>query len=301
MEKQFNLETLRSFVVFSETLNFTHAAELLYISQPALHVRVQELAEFVGFPLYRRVGRKLELTEHGVKVARFGRDIQQHAQTFYNEITTGASEETIVLAAGEGAYLYLLGDGIRQFVRNREHRLKLLTMDKDHIFESIKSGRADLGVAALDARPSEFECQTLARVEQCLVMPKNHALSKKRQLTLTDLRGEKLIVPPENRPHRQVLSSLLQSAGIDWHVAVEASGWELMLHFVKLGLGLAVVNSFCTIPRQLVAKPIKDLPQIHYYVFNLKGSVRRREVSLLKENLHSGIPQFCIPSRERSR
>lgn len=32
-----------------------------------------------------------------------------------------------------------------------------------------------------------------------------------------------------------MLSQLLQSAQVDWSVAVEASGWELMLYLVRIG------------------------------------------------------------------
>jgi LysR family transcriptional regulator, low CO2-responsive transcriptional regulator len=111
-------------------------------------------------------------------------------------------------------------------------------------------------------------------------MPASHALSRKKTLRLSDLAGAKLIVPPADRPHRQMLATALQSRGVKWEVAVEAGGWELMLHFAKLGVGLAIVNSFCRIPRGLVARPIRDLPQISYYVFHLKGNVTTAQSAL---------------------
>jgi LysR family transcriptional regulator, low CO2-responsive transcriptional regulator len=66
-----------------------------------------------------------------------------------------------------------------------------------------------------------------------------------------------------------MLSHMLQSAQVEWHVAVEASGWELMLQFVRLGLGLAVVNACCRLPRGLLGRPMPELPFLQYYVFQL--------------------------------
>ncbi|MFD0541615.1 LysR family transcriptional regulator [Actinomadura luteofluorescens] len=55
-------DALASFAVFADHLNFTRAAEALHISQPALHVKVQKLADTLGRPLYTRQGRRLALT-----------------------------------------------------------------------------------------------------------------------------------------------------------------------------------------------------------------------------------------------
>ncbi|MBU6951758.1 LysR family transcriptional regulator [Hahella sp. HN01] len=49
---------IESFLVFSECMNFTHAAERLHISQPALHVKIKKLSEQLQTPLYRKSGGK---------------------------------------------------------------------------------------------------------------------------------------------------------------------------------------------------------------------------------------------------
>ena len=69
-------ESLAAFVVFAEQLNFTRAATLLHVSQPALHTRIRKLGEQLGVPLYRRVGRQLALTDAGREVVRFARELE---------------------------------------------------------------------------------------------------------------------------------------------------------------------------------------------------------------------------------
>ena len=61
---------------------------------------------------------------------------------------------------------------------------------------------------------------------------------------------------------RSVVLALAQH-GAEPVVAVEASGWSPMLNFVRLGLGLAVVNSICELPRGVVGVPLRDLPRLH--------------------------------------
>lgn len=275
------LDTIRTFVAFADRLNFTHAAEHLHISQPALFAKIGQLSEQLGVPLYTRRGRRLELTSHGALVARFGRELEERSRVFVDTLHSGASRQPVVLAAGEGAFLYLLGGAIRDFIRRAEVPLRLLTLNREGVLDAIESGRAHLGVASIDTVPPGVKATLLCKLDQMLVMPNNHPLARKRRVTLSSLRHERLVVPPASRPHRQMLAAALQSAGVDWEVAVEASGWELMLHFVRLGLGLAVVNSHCKIPRGLTARVLSELPQIHYHLFHLEGAAESEPVARL--------------------
>lgn len=59
------LRHLRYFVTLAETLNFTRAAELLYISQSALSQQVADMEGELGVRLFRRTKRTVELTGSG--------------------------------------------------------------------------------------------------------------------------------------------------------------------------------------------------------------------------------------------
>lgn len=58
-----------------------------------------------------------------------------------------------------------------------------------------------------------------------------------------------------------------------------------MLRFVLLGLGLAVVNEFCRLPRGLVGRPLGGLPQLHYFLLHRPGVDRLEHVLRLKKSL----------------
>ena len=79
-------------------------------------------------------------------------------------------------------------------------------------------------------------------------MPRGHRLARAARVHLRDLAGERLIVPPPEARHRQTLTRVLGAAGIDWEIALEASGWPLMLEYTRLGVGLAIVNDICRLP-----------------------------------------------------
>jgi DNA-binding transcriptional LysR family regulator len=61
----FQTRSLRSFIVLAEELNFTRAAERLYLTQQALSAQMKRLETEVGSSLFSRTTRSVELTAAG--------------------------------------------------------------------------------------------------------------------------------------------------------------------------------------------------------------------------------------------
>jgi len=74
---QINLPTelLRTFVTVIEVESYTHAAELLGRTQPAISLQMKRLEELVGAPLIVRKGRGVALTERGEAMIGHARQI----------------------------------------------------------------------------------------------------------------------------------------------------------------------------------------------------------------------------------
>lgn len=294
-----SLDALLAFAEFAEDGNFSHAALRLHISQPALHAKITKLGGVIGQPLYLRRGRSIEITDVGRRVQRLARELAASTVAFQEELLHRDAALPAVLAAGEGAYLYLLGPGIRAHLAQGRHRLELVTADGPGVLESLRCGRTQLGVAALETLPRDLSAEPLTRVAQVLAMPRKHPLAARRTIRLKDLSGAELIVPPAGRPHRTMLSQLLQSAQVEWQVAVEASGWELMLHLTRLGMGVTVVNACCHIPAGLVARPIPELPTVQYHLIHRRESMPAGVIAL-REQLRSHAEAWRGGSRSRA-
>lgn len=260
------LDWLDAFLAFSESLNFTHAAEVLHISQPALHVKIRKLSESIGVPLYHKQGRQLFLTREGREIQAFAREIGERQHSFLAEIRNGTKTQPVKLAAGEGAYLYLLGPAIKELQTSAEHPISLISTDGPKTIDALLSGEAHVGVSAITSVPDEIRLTPLTVVNQVVVVPKNHRFSKKKTVRLSDLEDEDLILPTSGRPHRLAIEQALANQHISANIVIEANGWEVILHFVKLGLGISIVNSCCNIPATMIALPIPELPSLTYHI-----------------------------------
>lgn len=261
------LETLR---IFAEDPNLTHTAQRRHLSQPAVHLQLARLAESVGSALYRRVGRRLVLTEVGEALARHAVDVRTREAEVLGRLSGEEQSSPAVLAAGEGALLYLLGPALSAFA-HEGGRVLVRTRDREGTVAAIKNGEAHLGVTTLDADVPRLVDVPLVTAVPVLAMPRTHRLARRRVLRLADLEGERLVVPPRGRPLREAIAGALGGAGVRWQVAVEATGWAPILHFVALGLGVAVVNGCCALPKGVIGRPIEGLPRARYRIVWAEG------------------------------
>ena len=272
---------LASFIAFAEELNFTRAAARLHVSQPAFHVQIRKLGEALGVTLYERVGRGLALTAKGRELLAFARETRDETNAFLERLSGDGTPATTVLAAGEGTLLYVLGAALQAHAAQGA-RLRILTRDRHGTLEALATREAHLGVAALEVVPDGVRATSLRRAGMVLAMRRGHRLARAARVHLRDLTGERLIVPPPEARHRQTLARVLGAAGIDWEIALEATGWPLMLEYTRLGAGLAIVNDICRLPAGTVAVPIPELPAIDYYLLESVGRRRAASVESLR-------------------
>ena len=253
-------DRLEAFVVFGESRNLTRAADALHLSQPSLHAKLRKLAEEVGAPLYRRVGRQLVLTSTGKRLLQHGREQRDRDARFVAGLR-GSPQRPIVLAAGAGSLRYLLGEGIAEYLTDPPAPLQLRTLDAGAALAAVEDGCAHAAVGVFSSVPPDLSATVLAEVGSVLLVPEEHRL--RSSASLDDLADTSLIVPPPGAPQRVHLEVALSSR-VDWTAAVEARGWDLALHLASLGLGLAVVNDFCPAPPGLRAVALPELGTVVY-------------------------------------
>ena len=292
-------ELLRAFVAFADELHFTRAAERVGLSQPALFERVQRLGAVLDAELYRRVGRGVELTERGRALEAYAREVLAHAHGFEARFRGLAPRESVTLAAGEGSYLHLLPRAVRAF-RAGGGALELLTMGAKDAMGAVITGRADVAVVVVDLVPDALEGELLLETGVSFVLAKDHPLAAKKRLTLRDVAGTDVILPPEGRPHRDFVVRAIVKEGLALSRVIDADGWPLALAFASMGLGVAIVNDVvvrgagAASTDGLVLRAAKELGTVSYRIVWRRGRSLPAPVRALLETIRRG-------SRIRSR
>ncbi|MGI8648716.1 MAG: LysR family transcriptional regulator [Acidimicrobiales bacterium] len=278
-------DAVRAFGVFADRLNFTTAARFLHISQPALHVKIRKLSKALNETLYERNGRHLVLTPAGEALAEFAQDEKARVEHFMNALK-GFENRPLVLASGRGAFLNIVDLGVAAELK-RGTKLKFVLDDAIKTMAMVEQGKADVAVGVFERVPSRLCITPIASYPQIVVVPRTHSWAKHQSIQIRDLEGLSLAVPPISWPQRQTLERVLRDAGVDWEVAVEAEGWDLLLHLTKLGVAPAIANACVHIPVGFIGVPIKGLPTVEYSALMRRGasSVVSSFIHRLKENV----------------
>lgn len=88
------LRQLKYFIAVADTLNFSRAAETLYVSQPTLSQQIAELEEELGISLFIRTKRTVLLTPEGAKLLDKAKTLLHQSEQMLNYIHNLSTEET---------------------------------------------------------------------------------------------------------------------------------------------------------------------------------------------------------------
>jgi DNA-binding transcriptional LysR family regulator len=128
------------------------------------------------------------------------------------------------------------------------------------VIEDVRSGTADFGITYLAGLPDSFTSVPLGTEELMVVLPRNHGLSRKKGLSLSDLKGAPLVSLPSDSRTRRIIDSAASAARLTLDHVVIVLQFATMLAFVRAGVGLAIaprngVESF--LGKELVALPLR--------------------------------------------
>jgi len=244
---------LHAFVAVAEELHFGRAAQRLHISQPPLSRQIALLEEEVGYPLFTRTSRKVELTAAGAALLPEARAVLARLDA--------AAELVRNMGRGEAGSLRLgfagtamegrLPDVIRAF-RERHPKVSLELREAGTAAQlagirhegSAESGHLDAGLLFSDERDlSDLSTRPFMDEPLIAALHDTHPLTRYETLPLRVLVDEPLIMFPrasQPRLHDEILEAF-DAAGGKPHVAQEAGGGPARVALAAAGLGLALV------------------------------------------------------------
>jgi DNA-binding transcriptional LysR family regulator len=232
--------------------SFTRAALRLSISQSAVSEQVRLLEDEVGFPLFRRTPRGIEVTERGrsflYEAERVVGDVMSLSDTARR--LRGAPSETLSLGMGSGmAQIFmprLFGrlDDILPGVR-----LEILTAPTKSIFDELHEERIDAGIAIEsdpDRVPAGLLFDRLTEAEMALIVHPGHMLARSRlPVDVGKLVAEPIIMSELTVGYGQAVLALFTDLGIRPNILAVADNIETMKVIVQSGRGIAIVPRRC--------------------------------------------------------
>jgi DNA-binding transcriptional LysR family regulator len=242
------LRQIRYALSVAKERSFTRASVRLNVSQSAVSEQIKLLEDEIGFPLFRRTPRGVEVTERGrtflYEAERVIGDVLSLSDTARR--LRGAPSDTLTLGMGSGmAQIFMprLFENLSGQLAGV--RLEILTAPTKNIFNDLHEERIDAGIAIEsdpERVPAGIVLDRLTVAEMALIVPPAHRLAKsKKPVDIGSLVAEPIIMSELTVGYGQVVLSLFADLGIRPNILAVADNIETMKAIVQSGTGIAIV------------------------------------------------------------
>ncbi|MEM7497368.1 MAG: LysR family transcriptional regulator [Pseudomonadota bacterium] len=234
---------IRYFLAAADQLNFTRAAEVCAVSQPALTVAIRKLEEELGGQLFLR--------EHGrVSVTEFGRTMRTHLARIDEMRARAERSAREMLDEGRaevnlGIYSTIgpafVGRGLAGF-RRAEPGTRLVLYDcwGPRAYDLLLSGAFDVAIVARHAPPPpRIRARRLYDEPMVLAMAADHPLAACR-VTVDDLEGV-VYFDRLRCEFRAEIQAMLERRGIRLNTVMRSEPEDWVQAAIAAGEGVSVM------------------------------------------------------------
>ncbi|WP_128896150.1 LysR family transcriptional regulator [Longirhabdus pacifica] len=279
------------FLSVIQTKSFTKTGEQLRLSQSGVSHVISTLESELGVTLFYRSRNGSNLTDAGERIAKHVQQIM-----YYNELMQQEAAQIKGLVAGKlklGSFPSVSAKLLPKIISlfNQQYPLIEIELHEggyDDILKWLTTGQIELGFIIPPCK--ELDWTPLCKDYLHLLIPQQHALYAKDNVTIQDLAQQAFIMPKAGCD--QLIKQAFKANHIQPNTILEVADNITILSMVQEGIGLSIVPELA-IPNN-VTEPFA------FKILKLNPPVYR-EVGIAARSLHSLSPaasHFLTMTRE---
>jgi DNA-binding transcriptional LysR family regulator len=268
---------LRALQAIAETGTFTAAAERVHVSQAAISMRIRQLEQEIGLPLFTRASHQCLLTHAGeVLLERAQRILREHdaAREEMAELA-GATRGRLRLGTSSTTFssgpLPALLKELRALHPQAEVTVGSGTSEA--LVRQILAGEIDLAFVSMPVEARGVQTELLLEDELIAIAAPDHPLARKGVISAFALAGEPLILGERGGNTRRLIDEFFAEVGLKPKVVMELSRLAAIKRMAEAGLGVGIV------PVQSASEEIKAGRLVRWWI---EGARINSEIGLAR-------------------
>ena len=245
-----NLTRIQYFVEVAKLENFSKAAQTLYVSQPNLSKQIALMEQELGFALFRRSGKNIQLTYAGQYLYEQFKDLPGFISRTIDhaEALSRGDEGSLSIGVLEGQDVnFFLADRIA-CLRERCPGIRI-QMERNsfrNLRQGLDRGTYDM-LLTLEFEVEDrddWESHVLFSQPGALAINRAHPLAARDDLSIDDLRNEPFVaISREDSPGGyDLLITQCGKYGFTPNIVRETSTTESLFLCVEMGVGVAILD-----------------------------------------------------------
>jgi len=229
-------------------LNVSATAQVLYTSQPGISKQIRLLEDELGVEIFARSGKHLtRITPAGEAILKVAGEILRKVESI-KQVSQEFSDEkkgSLAIATTHTQARYALPEVIEDFIKDfPDVALHMHQGTPMQIAEMAADGTVDFAIAteAMELF-NDLIMMPCYRWNRSVIVPKNHALAHRSNLTLEDVAAYPLVTYVFGFTGRSKLDDSFMNKGLTPKVVFTAADADVIKTYVRLGLGVGIVAS----------------------------------------------------------
>ncbi len=281
-----NTSQLACFLAVAETLNFAMAAERLHVTQPAVTQQIRALEDELGFRLFNRTTRTVELTRAGLLFINDAKSVLDTLERAKKRGGESFEDTRVPLRIGCHAHheIELFPALLRELRQSFPEIYPVFrVVPFRHLYQQLIEDDLDVVVGFREGGLKKYvNYRELAKIPITAMLPQEHPLSGYELLEPSQLRGEKLVVgEPWSCPEqmRAAQHELVEDrSALDIYLSDSGEGEAAL---AEAGFGIAIVPELAPSSQPGMRRiPIRGLEPMSYGVYykSLAGKPELRQL-----------------------
>lgn len=243
------MHQLRYVVAVARSGNFSRAAEKCHVSQPSLSQQIQKLEEELGERLFDRMKREARLTPPGEAFLRHAVAILDEVDAAKREATDARNllRGTVRMGVLPTIAPYLLPQVMAEFT-GRFPGVEIVVQEDTtaRLIKQLLAYEIDFALASHPIQDDRIVVRDLFSEELLLALPPGHPLTRKRAVTVADLKDERLIVMKEGHCLGDQVLGFCDRNDLRPKISFRSAQLETIQSLVRAGLGISLIPAMAT-------------------------------------------------------
>src|SRR5690606_7188547 len=240
-----NLAAFEAFIKVMETGSISMAADLLFITQPAVTKRIHSLEEYFGVKLFESAGRGVQATHaaHSLlpKVKNWLNELGDIHYTLSHE--QGQVQGKLKIGTSHHIGLHHLPSHLRNYVQEFPNvTLDVHFVDSEQAHEKVLAGELELAFLTLPPQGDDrLRYVTIWNDPLVFVAAPFHPLANQKDLQLEDLTLYPSLLPAAQTYTSQITLAEFEKRGLKPKISMSNNPLESIRMLASIGLGWSVL------------------------------------------------------------
>lgn len=234
------LHALEVFISVYRNRNITVTAHSFYCSQPSVSRIIKDLEEEYGVTLFERFHHKLIPTMQADT-------LYEHATRMiedYNSLNASMQNSKTLLRIGSTVTISntVLPDYIFQFQETQKDvRIEVTVNNGASLQKALTDNSLDFAFIEDSIHYSDLTSVQFGHDRLVLLVPENHPLSHKKEVTINDIQGMTFLHRDSGSAVREYLDKLFEEKNIHVNTLWQSTSTHALIHAVEKGIGITIL------------------------------------------------------------